>query len=262
MTPISRLTAFLLTIFLVAAASPPLAASEDERGENRRRIEPRGFLWGGALGIRREIYKDYDRRIIPLPIIGYRGEKLEVYGPFASYEFYESGGFGISAIASPRFAGFDESDSDIFEGMDDREFSMDAGVRFNYEFDDWKVELASLHDVLGRSEGNEVTTRLGRVFRTGPVFIEPAIGLSYLDSNHVDYYYGVAEDEATDDRPAFEGEQAWNSTIGVSFITPIFFDGLTQFAIQKTSFDSSITDSPLTDSDAGLEYFIAFSKFF
>ena len=247
---------------LVAIASGMSSAADDDAGDNRRRIEPTGFLWGGALGIRREIYKDFDRRVIPLPIIGYRGEKLEVFGPFVRYEFFENDGLKFSGLMSPRFSGFDESDSDVFEGMDDREFSMDAGVGFTYEFDDWKIELSTLHDILGRSDGNEVRAKLAKVFRTGPVFIEPAIGLSYLDSNHVDYYYGVAEDEATADRPAFEGEEAVNPTLSVSFITPVFFDGLTRFGIQKTHFDDSITDSPLTDSDAGLEYFISFSKFF
>jgi outer membrane protein len=150
----------------------------------------------------------------------------------------------------------------VFEGMDERKFSMDGGIGFRYEIDNWKIELATLHDVLDRSDGNEVTATIGKVFRTGPVFIEPSIGLSYLDSNHVDYYYGVADDESAPGRPAFEGEDAVNSTLGISFITPIFFDGLTRFAIQKTHFDDSITDSPLTESDAGLEYFITYSRFF
>lgn len=221
-----------------------------------------GFLYGAAVGIRREIYKDFDRRVIPLPILGYRGEKLEVYGPFVRYEFIEAGGFEILGLLSPRFNGYDESDSDVFEGMEDRKFSMDAGIGLGYEIDNWKFQLSGLHDILDRSDGNEVIARLSKVYRSGPVFIEPGIGLSYLDSNQVDYYYGVKDSEATPERPAFEGEEALNTTLGISFITPIFFEGLTRFSIQNTWFDSSITDSPLTDSDAGLEYFIAFSKFF
>jgi outer membrane protein len=163
---------------------------------------------------------------------------------------------------SPRFNGYDDSDSDIFEGMEDRKYSMDAGIGLGYEIDDWKFQLSSLHDVLDRSDGNEIIASIGKVYRTGPVFIEPAIGLSYLDSKLVDYYYGVEASEATPDRPEFAGDSALNTTLGVSFITPVFFDGLTRLGIQNTWFDDSITDSPLTDSDAGLEYFIAFSKFF
>jgi len=246
----------------LTALQTPATAANVERGENRARVEPTGFLYGGALGIRREIYKDFDRRVIPLPILGYRGERLEVYGPFVSYEFLEIGGVQISGLISPRFNGFDESDSDVFEGMEDRKFSMDAGLGIGYEVDDWKMGLSSRYDVLGRSEGNEIIAKLGKVYRTGPIFIEPAIGLSYLDSSHVDYYYGVDDSEATPERQAFEGDDALNTTLGVTFISPALFNGLTRVGIQKTWFDSSITDSPLTDSDAGLEYFLTFSKFF
>ena len=197
-----------------------------------------------------------------MPILGYRGEKLEVYGPFVSYEFFEIGSIEISGLLSPRFNGFDESDSDIFDGMDDREFSMDAGISLGYQKVDWQMELSARYDVLDRSNGYEIIGKLGKVYRTGPVFIEPAIGLSYLDSSHVGYYYGVDESEATRERPVYKGDEALNTTLGVSFITPVFFDGLTRLGIQNTWFDSGITDSPLTDSDAGLEYFITFSKFF
>ena len=139
---------------------------------------------------------------------------------------------------------------------------MDAGLGLRYEKLDWKVELSTRYDILDRSNGYEIIGKLGRVYRSGPVFIEPAIGLSYLDSSHVDYYYGVSDSETTPEREAFKGDEALNSTLGVSFITPLFFNGLTRLSIQNTWFDSSITDSPLTDSEAGLEYFIAFSKFF
>jgi outer membrane protein len=259
---IQRIVASILFAGLAAVVAGPGAADDKGRGENRERIEPMGWLWGGALGVRREIYKDFDRRVIPLPIIGYRDEKLQVYGPFANYEFLNVGNWAISGLVSPRFSGFDESDSDVFAGMDDREFSMDAGLGIGYQVDNWKLELASLHDILNRSDGNEVTLEFGRVFRTGPLFIEPKIGLSYLDDNHVDYYYGVAGDEATAGRPAFEGEASLNTTLSVSFVTPIYFNGLTRIAIQNTWFDPNITDSPLTDSNAGVEYFIRFSRFF
>ena len=259
---INRLVVSILLAGLAGLIAAPGTADNKGRGEIRERIEPKGWLWGGALGIRREIYKDFDRRVIPLPIIGYRGEKLQVYGPFANYEFLNVRNWAISGVVSPRFSGFDESDSDVFAGMDDREFSMDAGLGIGYQIDNWKLELTGLHDILNRSDGNEVTLEFGRVFRAGPLFIEPRIGLSYLDDNHVDYYYGVAESEVIAGRPAFEGKASLNTTFGVSFVTPIYFNGLTRFAIQNTWFDSNITDSPLTDSSAGVEYFISFSRLF
>ena len=239
-----------------------IAESAAQRGENSSRIEPAGFFYGVAISIRREIYVDFDDRVTPLPILGYRGEKLNVFGPFVSYEILSAGDFKLSARAQPRFGGYDESDSDIFEGMDERKISMDIGLGLNYQKDNWKFEVSALHDALDRSNGTEFSASLGKVIRFGTVFVEPRVGLSYLDSRHVDYYYGVDQTEATNDRPEFEGRDALNSILGVSLTTPAFFDGLSRVSLENTWYDSNITDSPLTDSDSSLSLIISFSKFF
>ena len=251
----------LLALCLLAG---PSSASDSgtERGENRARLEPRGFIYGAALGIEREIYDGFERRVVPLPVLGYRGENLTVFGPFVSWEAAEFGDIELDLRLSPRFDGFDESDSEIFTGMEEREFSMDFGFSLGYQRNDWKIEAASLHDALDRSEGRELTLGLARVFRKGPVFIEPEIGLSYLDRRHVDYYFGVAESEAAAFRPAYDGDSALNATLGFTLVTPAFLGGLTRVGIENTWFDSSIADSPLTETDSSLSVYIAFSRFF
>jgi outer membrane protein len=168
----------------------------------------------------------------------------------------------FSIQASPRFDGFDESDSDIFEGMDERKFSMDLGFGIEYARDDWKFELSSLHDVLGRSNGTELSTGLSKVFRSGSLFIEPGIGFSYLDSRHVDYYYGVSTNEVASFRPRFEGDDAVNTNLGITVTTPALFNGLTRFGFEHTWYDPDISDSPLTDEDTSLSFFFAYSRFF
>ena len=251
----------LLSLCLLAG---PAAANDSgsERGENRARLEPRGFIYGAALGIESEIYDGFERRVIPLPVLGYRGENLTVFGPFVSWEVAEFGDVELDLQLSPRFDGFDASDSDIFEGMEEREFSMDVGFSLGYERNDWKIEAASLYDALDRSDGRELTLGLARVFRQGPVFIEPEIGLSSLDRRHVDYYFGVTEAEAASFRPAYDGDSALNTTLGVTLVTPAFLGGLTRIGIENTWLDDSIADSPLTDTDTSLSIYIAFSKFF
>ena len=253
---------YIVGSLLCLTSNPVIAESASQRGENRSRVEPRGFFYGAAISIKREIYVDYDESVTPLPVLGYRGEKLNVFGPFVSYEFLSAGDFKFSARAQPRFDGYEESDSDIFEGMDEREISMDIGLGLKYQRDNWKFEIAALHDALDRSNGTEFSASLGKVFRSGPVFIEPSVGLSYLDSRHVDYYYGVGQSEATSDRPEFEGRDAWNPSLGVSLTTPAFFDGLTRISLENTWYDSSITDSPLTEEDSSLTLLASFSKFF
>lgn len=261
-SPRSNVSVLLLCFCLALAVVAAAPADDSGRGENRARIEPTGFFYGGALGVRREIYTDYDRRVIPLPVIGYRGERLRVFGPFVDYEVVDTGALGLDLRLSPRFQGFDESDSDVFEGMEEREFSMDAGLGLTWERDDWKLQLIGLADILDRSDGREWRLGLGRAYRAGPLLLEPSIGLSWLDRRHVDYYYGVDADEATSTRPAYRGDSALNTRLGLDLVTPAWFGGLTRIGIENTWYDSSIADSPLTDTDSSLGVFIAFSRFF
>lgn len=251
--------------FLIVGASALFCAQQvvaDERGEVRERLEPKGFLYGFGFGINQELYKGYDRRVIPLPILGYRGDRLSVLGPFVSYDLLQQEGVKLAVQASPRFQGFDSSDSDIFVGMDERDFSFDAGLGLKYEKDDWNVGLSSMFDVLNKSDGYELKASLGRAFKSGPIFYEPSISVSYLDANHVNYYYGVGAHEATSSRPTYQTDSAVNTTIGFSIATPIFFDGFTRLSIDYTWNDATIADSPLVDTDTNLSLRLLYSRFF
>ncbi|TLU62013.1 MipA/OmpV family protein [Thalassotalea litorea] len=232
------------------------------RGENRSKVEPYGFIYGLGLSLNNEIYKGYDRRFIPLPVIGYRGETFTIYGPFASYDVYETDSIEISLKLAPRFAGFDEDDSFIFAGMAERKFSMDAGLGFRWQKDDWRFDTQAVFDVLGRYNGYELTASFGKVFSYGPFFFEPNIGLSYVDDKMADYYYGVRANEVSAQRSFYQAGSALNPTLGVSFFTPVLLGGITRMGIKKTWFADSIVDSPLTDESSRIDIFFAYSRRF
>ena len=251
---------FALTLAATLCSASVIA--EESRGEERERIEPKGFLYGFGLGINQEIYKGYDYRVIPLPIIGYRSDDFRVLGPFISYDALAIGEVEISIQAAPRFQGFDESDSYVFKNMSDRKFSMDAGLGLSYERNNWKIGLSSMFDILGNSNGYEASANISRVFRQGPVFFEPRLSVSYLDDKHVDYYYGVKAEETNEFTSQYQGSSALNTTLGFSVSTPILLGGFTSIAIDYTWYDNSITKSPLVEDDTNLSARLLFSKFF
>jgi outer membrane protein len=221
-----------------------------------------GYLYGLGISTNKEIYKGYNRRTILLPIIGYRGEKLNVYGPFVSYRGTELSDFNILIQAAPRFQGFDDTDSYIFEGMKDRKFSMDVGASLNYKNKDWKISFSSMLDVLNRSNGIEMITSISHTFRFGPIFVEPKLTFSYLDSNHVDYYYGVGKDEVGENRAEYIGKNALNTGFGLSISTPILFGGFTQLSLQRTWFSEEITDSPLVEDHKNIIVRLLYNRSF
>lgn len=238
------------------------AIAAPEGGEAGERVEQRGFLYGLGVVVSQQPYRGYDTRILPLPILGYQGERLRVFGPFVSYDIVQAQHIRLAVKAAPRFQGYDESDSDYFEGMQDRDSSIDAGLGVNYEKEDWKIGLSAMFDTLGKSDGYELKTSIGKVFRSGPIFFEPTFSLSYLDENNVDYYYGVRESEQTDFRKAYKGDGTVNTTIGFSVATPVLLGGFTRLSIDQTWNGSNISDSPLVNADSQWSLRLLFSKFF
>ncbi|TKB43843.1 MipA/OmpV family protein [Thalassotalea mangrovi] len=256
---------FVFSIFLFCLLILPSVSADDGnrgRGDNRAKVEPYGFIYGLGLSLNNELYKGYDRRFIPIPVIGYRGESFTIYGPFASYDVFETDAIEVSLKLAPRFAGFDDNDSFIFEGMETRKFSMDAGVGVRWQKNDWRLDTQAMFDVLGRSNGYEVSATFGRVMNYGPFFFEPNVGVSYVSENMVDYYYGVRANEATVNRPFYQAKSALNPTLGLSFFTPVLWGGMTRIGIEKTWFADTYADSPLTDESSRIDIFFAYSRRF
>lgn len=243
---------------------PALTCSAQLFADDRAKIEPHGFIYGFGLGINQEVYKDYGLRVIPLPLLGYRGEDLKIFGPFASYDIADFDNLSFSIKLAPRFAGFDESDSSVFAGMDKRKSSLDAGVGVEYKFNNIRIDYSMMFDILGNYKGYESSSNLSYVWRVGSFFIEPAIGLKYQDSNLVNYYYGVRSHEASTSREQYSADYALNSTVGISAATNSILNGLTRIGLTKTWYGNAISDSPLVEIEAisGLSLFLSYSRFF
>ena len=228
----------------------------------QKRTQPKGFLYGVGLSFNQEIYKGYEQSTTPLPIIGYKGEKLSVLGPFVTYDAIQFSNVAVSLKAAPRFQGFEQSDSEIFENMDERKTSVDLGFAIKFEKNDWKLNISNMFDVLNRSNGYESKASLSHTLRYGPFFFEPSFTLSYLNRDHVNYYYGVGANETNEFTFEYQGKSAVNTTFGFAFSTPIFFGGFTRLSLNYTQYDSPITNSPLVEKDDSVSALLIFSKFF
>ena len=248
----------LLPVMFISSLLPSYSAFAQQ---NRSAEPPQGFLCGVGLSIKQEIYQGYKRRVIPLPLVGYRGEKLSVYGPFVSYELAKANDISLSAKLSPRFAGYDEDDSDVFVGMK-RKSSLDAGFGLQYKVASWTFDTEALTDVLGNSNGQELKLKVSYALRFGPLQVSPELGVSYASGKLVNYYYGVQPNEATAARPAYRASDAVNYHTGVALSTPVLFGGMTRLGLQYHWYDDSIANSPLTNRDSGVSAFLAWSTFF
>lgn len=153
----------LLPLTLLSSISLPLIAQEQQ---------PQ-WAWGLGVAVSQDVYAGFDNRTVPIPIINYNGDRLTVYGPFVSYDVIKTENFTADVQLAPTFAGYDESDSAVFTGMEDRDFSMSAGVGLNYTLDRWRFRANLLHDVLSVYEGYQGTAGVTYAYPVGDFVIEP-----------------------------------------------------------------------------------------
>lgn len=242
------------SLFIAAVPTPAMAQAPNG--------QPTGWMWGVGVAASQDVYIDFDSRVIPIPIIGYVGERLRITGPFIGYQVYKQGAVTIDAQLVPIFAGYEEDDSIVFDGMNDRDFSYGAGASIRYTHKGINYTLAANADILDRFNGYQASARVSKPFRMGAFTLAPALAVNYQDSNYVDYYYGVLPEEARTFRPVYRGDGALNTEVSFALSTPIFFGGITRLQVGATFYDDSISDSPLTDSDSALSAMLMYSRFF
>jgi outer membrane protein len=224
--------------------------------------QPQGWTYGLGVAASQDVYTGFDNRIVPIPIIGYVGERLRVYGPFVGYQLFQENGLTIDAQLVPIFAGYDQDDSPVFEGMEDRDFSYGAGASISYATEGWIYSVSANADILNTFDGYQASARVAKQFRYKGVIIEPSVGLNYQDSNYVDYYYGVTAQEATAARAFYQADSALNTELRLGFTTRQFLGGMTRLDFGATFFDDSISDSPITDDDMALSAMLTYVRFF
>ncbi|KZY73941.1 hypothetical protein A3739_02645 [Oleiphilus sp. HI0067] len=254
-------TSFMRLVFtLLSSLILSLPAFAELEG---KRPKPEGWFYGIGVGFSESIYKGDGNRVIPIPGIGYIGERFNLLGPFVSYELYENGPFDANAKLAVRFDGYDADDSDFLKGMKDRDRSLDGGFSLGLQREDIaRLELEYMHDTLSHHKGSETSIQLSRQFNKGPFFFVPEVSAHYLNQKLVDYYYGVEQNEATLERGRYEGRSGWNYRADLNFSTPILFGGFTRLDLGYIWYSNSITDSPIVDQTEGYNIRFAYTRFF
>lgn len=249
-TPSSALVRTLAVSSFVVALSTAVTARAAER-------EPAGSSsWGIGLGLgsAQKPYTDIDRETDVIPLIYFENDYLRVFGPTAEFKLPslrmgDSQQLNFNIVAKYDSSGYEEGDSRILDGMDDRDGGFWAGAKVEWENDLVNVHAEWLADVSGDSDGQRFTLGLERTWMFGDrIMLTPRLNAIWQDKEYVDYYFGVRSEEARFDRPTYEGTSGVNTEFGVRgtymFDTKhsVFLD------LEAVRLASEIEDSPLVDS--------------
>lgn len=220
------------------------------------------WIYGIGIGQSSEAYRGFDQRTVLMPMVGYRGARLTVMGPFVSYRLQRENNVDLSMTLAPRFWGFDEGDSAFFQGMQAREDSIHGGFTLTSPFvDAWRLKAQVLGDLLGRSKGIEGDLSVSKPMRLGFFQWVPEVGVSYWDARLSHYYYGVTPDEATLNRPAYQAFASLSYRLGATVRLPLL-GGMTALNVSNVWLDREAVDSPLTDTNRRFSVRLSYTRRF
>lgn len=239
-----------LLLAIPAVAQPPGGPQNGPRN---------GWSLGVAVISSPEPYVGADNDTLVVPALSVTAGRFSFRGIAAAWKLGEWGDLEAEALVRARFSGYDAEDSPFLEGMEDRRKSADLGLELTWERERFGLRLTPAVDVLGRSDGAEVSLEAFVPFRFGPVRLEPRAGLSWESSDLADYYYGVRPEEARPDRPAYGVGATLNTTAGLFVFSPLGRRLAFQGFLKLDRLGSEIADSPIVDDATALTAFGAVS---
>jgi len=246
-------------VFAAAGAISGCARADDASADSEHGLVT-GRVGAGALTDSR-YSGGADNQTFPVPLA-----EIDI-GDFAYVDYWEAGifvasnhakTFGLAVVATPRL-GFSSADGQRLAGMTRRMSSIEAGLSINYGSEDAGVSLGYLHDVTGASRGGLIRLLTFKHFDITSRFgFDAYVGVERLDAKVADYYYGVADHEATAARPAFQPGDSTALSAGLHFNFDFGRKSSLLFGYEPTLLGRTVTRSPIVERKMASVFFIGY----
>jgi outer membrane protein len=223
--------------FACAASASTSTAQDDGQGKTAQ------WALGAAVRAEQELYKGTGRETALLPVVRFENRYFLVQLPTVELKLRQvalgrSSSLDFRLMAAYEDDGYKASDSAFLAGMSARNASVWAGVKATWETPLAELSAEWLRDASG---------------------ISPRVGVSMLDQQYVNYYYGVRLGEASLSRPAYTGRSARNYELGVRATYAYGKQHLIILDASRTKLSQSITASPLVDRSSQAELSLVYA---
>ena len=159
-----------------------------------------------------------------------------------------SGDWEVGALGRLQ-SGFGADAPDQLRGMQAPEMAIEVGPMLGWRGSPVHFNVSLFADVLGRHGGLVGEASLELPLRWPSGYLVPALELSYLSDDYVDYYYSVAPFETTPLRPAYVGRSSFNPGLKVHWGYAVRPKWLLFGKLGVEELGTSIRDSPIVDRD-------------
>ncbi len=154
---------------------------------------------GAGAITQNSIYETEDKyETFPVAAVNLRYNDFYINYDEIGYDLYNEDGMKLSLIGKVHL-GYDSDDlKDEYDAMEDRDFDFHLGIKTTYNYNIYKFVTFATGDVSGESDGKsfgfEGSARYTIANRN--LYFIPSVGITYVDGNFVDYFYGVKGSEA------------------------------------------------------------------
>jgi len=212
------------------------------------------FQTGIATIANTSLYKGEHKEILILPLILFEYDNLYFNGEKLGYTFYENKGINLGVIINPTILGYHNDANLDLDGMEDRNMDFSSGLDFSYQFGPNKITSKILYDFFNQHNGYTLDIKYTRLFQlSNQDMIMSYVGIEHFSSKKSTYYYGVRENESTNNRSSYKLGGATNPYIGVKVVYTLnkkwSILGQTEYKyLSGDIFNSPIVDSKYTFS--------------
>jgi len=198
---------------------------------------------GVGVGIGESPYKGYGSQVDPLPLVYFDDKWIHVFGTTVDLKIGSWSGVSVTLRGKYDIGdGYKQSDAPILNGMEDRNGAFWYGPALS-----WRTAFGTLSGdyLLGGNKGERAGLDYSKSFDLGHFSITPHVGVDWLSSKYVNYYYGVRPNEARPGRPAYAGTANWDTSLGTRVDYDLTKHQQLLLDVGVSHLGSGITDSPL-----------------
>lgn len=209
---------------------------------------------GGGLRLGRDLYLDSDnddiRRTDLVPLYLYNGKYFFFRGTAGGVHLYSNDTFDFNLLARYHFNKLDPERNEYYDGIAEREQTVDGGIEARWHGDWGWAYVNYLTDLMDRHQGQSAEVAFAYRINRGSLTLSPFVGWTWNSDNLTDYYYGVPDDEARPDRPAYAPGESQYLSFGLNTTWWLSERAYLFANLGFTGADSVVADSPLTDLES------------
>ena len=199
----------IILVGLLLISMFTFSAEVEKKVEKKQNFK---FSLGGLVGTGSRLYQVNDKDIRTIPVFTAEYKGLYLIGTEIGYRYHFTpkliitgvtqlfGGVTLQGIGGV-IGGTQLNNSDMKEGyrnIDDRHTQVEFGLRVDYNTSFQRVKLTT--EARGGKNGGSGKISALRPFKIGKNFLLiPQVNLTLFNSNMVNYYFGITEDEVNRD---------------------------------------------------------------